>query len=215
MYHHSIWMFLFCCALSACGTLDPQWNCTQPGSAEDPEGDGAEEGQDSGFRSFWNCLQGQCEWVCVCMYYNPFIKMHPFLNILFEHQTPMIQWGDTWSWPFFPFAVLLIDQESFSYTNENKHFSFTSVFLTDMSLRLPMDLKQKEMFTAFGKIEHTIARHGENHCINTQQLKDFPQNNCEQTCLLFYSYIVLSLPTHTFPDLRPVPCSRWADLISH
>ncbi|KAG7239308.1 hypothetical protein INR49_029273, partial [Caranx melampygus] len=48
------------------GAADPQWNGPQPGSAADPERDGAEEGQDSGFRSFWNRLQGWC--ICVTAY---------------------------------------------------------------------------------------------------------------------------------------------------
>ncbi len=48
------------CVLSAGGAPDPQWNGPQPGSAADPERDGTEEGQDSGFGGFWNSLQGQC-----------------------------------------------------------------------------------------------------------------------------------------------------------
>lgn len=38
------------------GAPDAQRNGTQPGSAANPERDWAEEGQDTGFRSFWNCL---------------------------------------------------------------------------------------------------------------------------------------------------------------
>lgn len=44
--------------LSAGGAPDTQRDGPEPGSAADPEGDGAEESEDSGFRRFWNSLQG-------------------------------------------------------------------------------------------------------------------------------------------------------------
>lgn len=47
------------CVLSAGGAPDPEWHGPQPGSAADPQRDGAEEGEDSRLRSFRDSLQGE------------------------------------------------------------------------------------------------------------------------------------------------------------
>lgn len=57
-YIHSHVDSFFGCCPTASGAPNSQWHSPQPGPAANSEGDGTEEGEDSGFWSFRYRLQG-------------------------------------------------------------------------------------------------------------------------------------------------------------